>query len=172
LVVNRDLEYLVDFFKVIHEMLFNLILPLRLSASLASSVCCLLEEDEELNFLFIVRNLLNFLLTLIVLKLNNLKVFLIKYYQVWLECLIHFDSENRFFEFFDFELINCLFDLHDENVQFIINFFVLHCTFKYLIVRHVSSYQEKANFDILTFKNSLLSLFLFLILRYYYVTHN
>ena len=170
--VNRNPGYSVGFLKVNHEKLVDLILLLMLNASLASCVCCLSEEVDDLGFLFIRRNLLNFLLTLIVLKLNNLKVFLIKYYQVWLECLIHFDSENRFFEFFDFELINCLFDLHDENVQFIINFFVLHCTFKYLIVRHVSSYQEKANFDILSFKNSLLSLFLFLILRYYYVTHN
>ena len=62
-----------------HEKLVDLILLLMLNASLASSVCCLWEEDEDLGFLFILRNLLNFLSILIVEELDNLKVFLISY---------------------------------------------------------------------------------------------
>ena len=143
-----------------------------LNASLASCVCCLLEEVEDLGFLFIRRNLLNFLSTLFVLELDNLQVYRIKYFLVQAECSIRFNFESHFFKFFDFELPNCLSNFHDENELFIINFFVLHYIFKYSFVRHVSSCQEKVNFDILTFTNTLQRFLLDLILKYYCVTHN
>lgn len=143
-----------------------------LNASLASCVCCLQEEDEDLGFLFILRNLLNFLWTLFVLELDNLQVFHIDYFQVYPEYSIHFNCESHFFEFYNFGLSNYLPNFHDENELFIINFFVLHYIFKYSFVKHVDSCQEKVNFDILTFTNTLQHYFLDLILKYYFVTHN